>query len=524
MSFIRLQEQICRPRAAAEPGPPGSGVLPNPMSSLTAIGSFLLSKESSEDAEDTVRRLAEAGKLVSELAQYPCIALPRQQRLLVVRPGSVGEDQPNEMWALELEGGTAMSVVMFRSWNSEDDRAEEAREEDEIHAIARDSKTTRLLQNYIEDEIQRDGEQVDSAGDSLSAARKSVDDGVGHLSSAASQHRSGTKVVLKWIVPSVTLGACCTVGAPLVFSGQLTAGGIMFSHGLIIASLSRFCSKAIEKLEEQTLQQLDKQLPRTLLPIPAKEQDSLKAISARAEERLVEALEDSAMWTRRGSVSGGLHGFPISQQASVVREGGFSYATDFEVCAPANIVFDILGDHFRTSSLDPDCNVLFQRPVDHTDKTVGVVARYALFCRLGINREFYTVGNARELPQETSEGASRTLQQHGCSSTVTVEGTRRFVISEVSLPPSHLSKDTTALPRLDTGAELGNMGASGVLITALAGGKSCRVQIMADVDPKFESKLANHASWLLKWSPMTDREVRHHLVHTASNLRKLLEA
>jgi len=422
-----------------------------------------------------------------------------------VQPGRPGGEVADEVQLRSAEGRLAgepskfqvlacpvtKTGLILREWTDDDDAGCLERERLALIEISQAADNLQVIQELVESEVSKPQDALNQIEQTVANASEQVQEGVAALQSASdmsNRRRSWTAPAL--CVAGVGMGAA-VVGPTAGVACVATLGKSAFL--LAVGAGATYLGQ--QKLRDYSIDTAGQQLPRTFQPLPPESVALLMAAGREAERRLRMKLAQGPAWTQhRFSVTGIMSGLVPRSRHSDVRGDGLSYATSFEVNVPASEAFQVL-QRLTLGSLDPDCKVVWSRPIDDN----GIFLCYLSCSAKGLDRDFLCVARC-----------SRALMDLPVAlADQTDDGTERYVFALSSLD-QHLFR-AFELPEPSSDISPGKIHTCGVVVTS-TGTRGSLVEVMADMDAPAPGSLLQSAS--------LDRDIRLHVLHSADKLRK----
>jgi len=446
-----------RATCAAGSAPRAPGSSHDQSANVSAFASFLMPDDAAESSGDKVRLLAAEGRLATRLHEFPVLTLPGEQASYVVR-----------------------------SWTVEDDAEGDRRERLLALLELRDAAATvHEMQQLVNSQVVADQAQFDQAEQQSAEAREQVAEASvvlakGTAASSGSTFVGSTMLVVGSIVLGagvVTAGTACGGAAPVacVLVKTFLKLGALGATGVGAKKLSTHATQRVESLARE--------LPRAVGSLLPSDVDLLRSAGEEAERRLLAKLGNGAAWSAFPSVRGLLNKLAVRSCPSHMRHGGLAFSASFTARLPAPRAFQALRRISLSGALDPDCDIVWSRPLEDSP---GTSLRYLMFSKFGVFHDFCCVCRCAE-----------------------VEAAKKWAYAVVSLHPDLAARYGLPPPR--DGAQHGSIHVCGVAVTGLDGGGSL-VEVMADLDVAAVSVPLG----------MVDKHVRHHVLSTAGKLLREL--
>lgn len=450
------------------------------------VASFLRPEHSPEEGEDEVRVLSAEGRLAEEFQRFPVLSVAGTESLLVFRK--------------------------VRSWRPEDDEEGERRERLAVLELTQAAVNLRQVQDLVQEQVAQDQARFDAVVKAVGEARRDTAEAVVTLKSA----RTDTERLLAWLAPSIGL---VIIGGGIISVAPAAAAGcvacVVVRSGVTMGVLGFHVlgSYSIKKWQERVLQAMTEQLPLAFDGLPECETKMLRKAGDEAQRRLLAKLDDRGSWsTFHGSVAAVFKKLQVMCRASDVRKGGYAFSTSFRVkrCT-ARRAFSVIRQLSMSGSMDPNCEVVWSRPVASESEEGETSLRYLVFSNVVFGgRDFYCVCRCAQEQQ----GALTFLEASpGAEDREREVPPERFCFAVTSLMPEMEMVASSGLPESNKGLEHGTIHCSGIRL-ADDGLGGVAVEVMADVDCSI--------GWLVQtWA--SDNSVRLHVLETADRLRRKLK-
>jgi hypothetical protein len=420
--------------------------------------------------EDEVKLAAAEGRISQVLSQYPVLSVPKHETSIFLN-----------------------SFGSMREWGEEDDERMEGMEAERLKPLLLELRDSAVnLQDFhrMRNEIViHQGERIDAAEENVRRGRENTTAAV-QLLGGAREHKQA--IIFNALAGAILVGGALATGGTVAVGGCVACvvvkGGVTTLSGMGASLLAK---KGLQSWQKSAIEWMVKDLPRVIGNLPQESVQMLNAGGDEVERQLVRKLTDTSAWQRKYlTPSFWTKGLIAYYRDSDMNSDASAWMTSFTSPVPALQVFLKIRGMTIAGSLDPDCDVVWCRPVEGG---LGTFVRYSIFssCLQKVVRDFRCVCRAQQV-EDAPDGAET------------------YIMASTSLQPE-LLKDC-GLPVDNNGIEHGKIHVAGVMVTARSDGTSL-IRIMADVDSRLPVGNMLGAK---------DTQIRLHVLQTAHNLRKAL--